>query len=264
MEVSGKGEVRRNTWVIRAWTEDRAAGSSLCNFATALVLEERRMFTSLTCVIVDHLQGSIGPFGLKSEKISKGVSGALRPRVTRSQLKTELKTWNESAVPKRGRSKCGRTKHPNEHKRSQTKVRKRAQKSAKGRVGCWKVQVERWWYYPGGHLQKAKLSESASPTQGAEASGVKQASPSYWPPAVDSSIAVEDAVENRGLYRVFVSRLFQRGFRHHSTTIVRLSPPSGLERGGWGLPPLLGCESQSRSPSQRGSYSCRGGEAEIV
>ena len=28
------------------------------------------------------------------------------------------------------------------------------------------------------------------------------------PPAVESSIAVEDAVENRGLYRVFVSRLF--------------------------------------------------------
>ena len=27
------------------------------------------------------------------------------------------------------------------------------------------------------------------------------------PPAVESSIAVEDAVENRGLYRVFVSRL---------------------------------------------------------
>ena len=27
-------------------------------------------------------------------------------------------------------------------------------------------------------------------------------------PAVESSIAVEDAVENRGLYRIFVSRLF--------------------------------------------------------
>ena len=27
-------------------------------------------------------------------------------------------------------------------------------------------------------------------------------------PGVESSIAVEDAVENRGLYRVFVSRLF--------------------------------------------------------
>ena len=31
---------------------------------------------------------------------------------------------------------------------------------------------------------------------------------SEWPPAVETSIAVEDAVENRGLYRVFVSRLF--------------------------------------------------------
>ena len=28
------------------------------------------------------------------------------------------------------------------------------------------------------------------------------------PLAVESSIAVEDAVENRGLYRIFVSRLF--------------------------------------------------------
>ena len=33
---------------------------------------------------------------------------------------------------------------------------------------------------------------------------------SKWPPAVESSIAVEDAVENRRLYRVFVSRLFER------------------------------------------------------
>ena len=30
----------------------------------------------------------------------------------------------------------------------------------------------------------------------------------YWPPAVESSIAVEDVVENRGPYRVLVSRLF--------------------------------------------------------
>ena len=49
-------------------------------------------------------------------------------------------------------------------------------------------------------------------------------------PAVETSIAVEDAVENRGLYRVFVSRLFERGFRHYSATIAPLSPPSGLER----------------------------------
>ena len=32
-----------------------------------------------------------------------------------------------------------------------------------------------------------------------------------WPPAVESSIAVEEAVDNRGLYRVFV--LFLKGFR---------------------------------------------------
>ena len=43
------------------------------------------------------------------------------------------------------------------------------------------------------------------------------------PPAVESSIAVENAVENRGLYRVFVSRLFSKGFRHYSATIARLT-----------------------------------------
>ena len=57
-------------------------------------------------------------------------------------------------------------------------------------------------------------------------------SPPEWPPAVETSIAVEDAVENRGLYRVLVSRMFQRGLRHYSATIARLSPLSGLERGG--------------------------------
>ena len=31
-----------------------------------------------------------------------------------------------------------------------------------------------------------------------------------WPPAVESSIAVEGKVENRDLYRVFVSSLFKR------------------------------------------------------
>ena len=55
---------------------------------------------------------------------------------------------------------------------------------------------------------------------------------SQWPPAVETSIAVEDAVENRGLYRIFVSRLFLRGLGHYSATIARLSPLSGLERGG--------------------------------
>ena len=51
-------------------------------------------------------------------------------------------------------------------------------------------------------------------------------------PWVESSIAVEDAIENRGLYCVFVSCLFSRSFGHYSTTIARLSPPSSLERGG--------------------------------
>ena len=54
----------------------------------------------------------------------------------------------------------------------------------------------------------------------------------WWPPADESSIAVEDAVENRGLYRVFVLCLFSRGFRHYRATIARWSRPSGLERGG--------------------------------
>ena len=36
-----------------------------------------------------------------------------------------------------------------------------------------------------------------------------------WPPVVESSIAVEGAVENRGLYRVSVSPLFS--FRTAST-----------------------------------------------
>ena len=30
----------------------------------------------------------------------------------------------------------------------------------------------------------------------------------YWPPAVESSIVVEDAVENRSLYRIFVLHVF--------------------------------------------------------
>ena len=54
----------------------------------------------------------------------------------------------------------------------------------------------------------------------------------WWPPAVESSIVVEDADENRGLYRVSVSRLLSKGFGRYSTTIARSSPPSGLERGG--------------------------------
>ena len=44
------------------------------------------------------------------------------------------------------------------------------------------------------------------------------------PQTVESSIAVEEAVENRGLYRVFVSRLFEQGFGHYSATIARWNP----------------------------------------
>ena len=62
-----------------------------------------------------------------------------------------------------------------------------------------------------------------------------------FPPAVESSIAVEDGWESQPLSR-FVSCLFQEVFRPYSATIARLSPLSGLERGGWGLPPLFGCE----------------------
>ena len=65
---------------------------------------------------------------------------------------------------------------------------------------------------------------------------------------------------------------FKRGLRDYRTTIARLSPllVSGLGWGGWELLPVRGCEigrdraSQSHSLSQRGSYSCRGGEAERV
>ena len=53
---------------------------------------------------------------------------------------------------------------------------------------------------------------------------------------------------NRGRGRNWESRSLSRfcfalvGFRHYGTTIARLSPLSGLERGGWGLPPAFGCE----------------------
>ena len=47
--------------------------------------------------------------------------------------------------------------------------------------------------------------------------------------------------ESRSLSR-FCFALVLKGFWHYSTTIVRLSPPSGLERGGWELPPVRGCE----------------------
>ena len=72
---------------------------------------------------------------------------------------------------------------------------------------------------------------------------VKNITNSQWHLVVESSVAaVEDTIENRGLYRVFVSRLFWRGFGDYNTTIARLSPPSGLERGGWELLHVCGCE----------------------
>ena len=42
------------------------------------------------------------------------------------------------------------------------------------------------------------------------------------PPAVASSIAAEDTVENRSLYRVFVSRMFLKGshtLQHHNRAV---------------------------------------------
>ena len=49
--------------------------------------------------------------------------------------------------------------------------------------------------------------------------------------AVETSIAVEGTVENHGLYRVFVSRLFLKAFGHYGTTIARLNFLGGLEQG---------------------------------
>ena len=75
--------------------------------------------------------------------------------------------------------------------------------------------------------------------------------------------------ESRPLSR-FCFALTLKGFWHCSATIARLSPLSGLERGGWELLPVHGCEIgrdrafQSRSLSRRGSYSGQGAEAEIV
>ena len=51
--------------------------------------------------------------------------------------------------------------------------------------------------------------------------------PSGWPFAVESSIAVEDAVESRPLSRF----CFALVFRHYSTTIAQLSPPKRLRTG---------------------------------
>ena len=87
----------------------------------------------------------------------------------------------------------------------------------------------------------------------------------FWrggPPAVESSIAVEDAIENRGLYHVFCTCF--KEVLDTSTTIAQLSPLFGLGRGGSELLPVRGCEMAWHSLSQRGFYSVRRGEAEIV
>ena len=58
-------------------------------------------------------------------------------------------------------------------------------------------------------LADREPSSTSSLNQLAEAWQVANAlTPLSGPPAVETSIAVEDAVENRGLYRVSVSRLF--------------------------------------------------------
>ena len=54
---------------------------------------------------------------------------------------------------------------------------------------------------------------------------------SFWTFAVESTIDIEDAVENGSLYLRFLSRLLSKGFRHDGTTIMRLSFLGGLERG---------------------------------
>ena len=54
------------------------------------------------------------------------------------------------------------------------------------------------------------------------------------PPAVESSIVVEDAVENRGLYRVFVSRWFDIGSEKKRKQNVRRIVP-GFGGGGFCL-----------------------------
>ena len=68
----------------------------------------------------------------------------------------------------------------------------------------------------------------------------------YWPTAVKSSIAVEDAVENRGLYRVFVARLFLRGLRHYSATIAWLSPPKRFRTRRLRTPTCAGMRDRAR------------------
>ena len=55
----------------------------------------------------------------------------------------------------------------------------------------------------GGHMPKKKEDQSA------------QNRNSKWPPPVENSIAVEHALENRGLYRALVLRFSWKGLRHY-------------------------------------------------
>ena len=57
-------------------------------------------------------------------------------------------------------------------------------------------------------------------------------SQSWCPPCGRELNPADDVVENRGLYRVFVSRLCQKGFTHYSATIAQLNLLGGLERDG--------------------------------
>ena len=99
------------------------------------------------------------------------------------------------------------------------------------------LEVALVWKFPYGNLPKQSSKKFApeppellrSPPEAVPCGSSLQ---NCLTPAVESSIAIEDAVENRGLYRVFVSRLFSRDLRNSSATIARLSPLSGLERGG--------------------------------
>ena len=87
-------------------------------------------------------------------------------------------------------------------------------------------------------------------------------------PLVESSIAVEAAVDYSGLYQIFVSFLFSKSLSHYSTTIAQLSllirrlrmRQSSDSACAWTRDGAV----QSHSLSQRGSCSGRGGKAEIV
>ena len=54
----------------------------------------------------------------------------------------------------------------------------------------------------------AKSTVTAFSSCSGNGGGFKEGGFTEWPPAVESSIAVKDAVANCGLYRIFVSGLF--------------------------------------------------------